>query len=136
MKRKIHFAMGMSSVGLGVAGAFLPVLPSTCFFIFAAYFFSQSSERMERWVLNHEKFGPPVRQWRETRSIARPAKIAASVGMSLSLLFMLVGGAPSGVLLGGLLVLSASAIYVWTRPEIAPSPTLTESPSASQVLSK
>lgn len=119
MRRKLHFAMGIGSVGLGVIGAFLPILPSTCFFIFAAYFFSQSSERLETWLLEHPRFGPPVRSWRETRSIPRGAKIAASVGMSFSLVIMLVTGAPGWVLLAGALVLAASALYVWTRPELS-----------------
>lgn len=120
MKRQLNFAMGIGSVGLGVLGAFLPVLPSTCFFIFAAYFFSQSSERLERRLLEHPRFGPPVRQWRETRSIPRGAKIAASGGMTVSLGIMIATGASLWVLGFGAVVLAASALYVWTRPELSP----------------
>lgn len=119
MKRQMNFAFGIGCVGLGVLGAFLPVMPSTIFFILAAYFFSQSSERMEAWVLNHPRFGPPVRQWQETRSISRPAKIAALTGMSVSLVIMLVTGTPLIGLAFAIPTLIFSAIYVWTRPEIS-----------------
>lgn len=122
MKRHMNFALGLGAVALGIAGAFLPVMPSTIFFIFAAYFFSKSSERMENWVLGHPRFGPPVRQWQATRSISRPAKIAALIGMSVSLVIMLVTGTPPIGLMFAIPTLALSALYVWTRPEIPVSP--------------
>lgn len=121
MTRTLYLLLGFVNVGLGVAGAFLPVLPTTCFFIFAAFCFSRSSVRFENWVLNHPRFGPPVLQWRETKSISRPAKIAALSGMSLSLFIMITGGAPLAAIIFTLPILLLSALFVWTRPEIPSS---------------
>ena len=116
MKRQTYFVLGLLNVALGVLGAFLPLLPSTCFFIFAAYFFSQSSERMETWILQHPRFGPTVVQWRKNRSIPFPAKIMASIGMSLSFAVLFWSGR-SPVFLGfSALFLGLSALFVWTRP--------------------
>jgi uncharacterized membrane protein YbaN (DUF454 family) len=39
-------------------------MPSTVFFIVAAYFFSRSSKRFLNWVLNLPKVGPAVRDYR------------------------------------------------------------------------
>lgn len=118
MTRQMNFLLGMLMVGLGVLGAFLPVLPSTCFFISAAYFFGKSSARMEAWVLNHPRFGYAVRSWQETRSIPLAGKIAATVAMSLSGVFLVISPAPFWVVFSGLCVLVASAWYVLTRPTL------------------
>ncbi|MEI7973051.1 MAG: YbaN family protein [Bdellovibrio sp.] len=118
MKRRLHLLAGFSCVGLGIAGALLPILPSTCFFIFAAYFFGQSSEKLENWILSHPRMGPAVTQWRATRSIPMLGKLLATLGMMTSLIIMFMGGAPKLVLGVGALVILGSAAYIWTRPTL------------------
>ncbi|MCE3009229.1 MAG: YbaN family protein [Proteobacteria bacterium] len=118
MKRPLNLAIGMGFLGLGFIGAFLPVLPSTCFFICATYFFGKSSTRLEAWALNHPRFGHAVRSWRETRSIPLAGKIAALVGMSVSALFLVASPAPLWAILLGLGVLILSAWYVLSRPTL------------------
>jgi uncharacterized membrane protein YbaN (DUF454 family) len=121
MKRQMNIAIGMGFLGLGIVGAFLPVLPSTCFFICATYFFGKSSARLENWVLNHPKFGHAVRSWRETRSIPLAGKVAAVVGMSLSSVILVFSPAPVWAIALGLFVLVGSAWYVLSRPTLKSS---------------
>lgn len=121
MKRSTYFLLGWIFLGIGILGAFLPVLPSTCFFIFAAYFFGHSSEKLEKRILEHPVFGPSVLGWRENKSIPMTGKIAAVIGMSFSGILMGVSGAPIWVLLGTWMILIASALYVVTRPTLKPS---------------
>jgi len=116
MKRSTYLILGLVNVGLGILGAMLPLLPSTCFFIFAAYFFSQSSERLERWILNHPRFGPTVVQWQKSRSIPLQGKLLASLGMSSSFGILLISGRSWTFLALSALFLALSALYVWTRP--------------------
>ena len=42
----------------------LPILPTTPFVILAAFAFSQSSPRIEAWLLNSRVFGPMIADWR------------------------------------------------------------------------
>lgn len=116
MKKHANIGMGFFCVGLGVLGAFLPVMPSTCFFIFAAYFFGKSSEKFENWLLNHKKFGPPVVAWRQNRSIPVHAKWLATAGMSSSILIVYLGQGITWILAVTIAVIIPSGIYVWTRP--------------------
>ena len=127
MKRQFNILFGFSCVGLGVLGAFLPVLPSTCFFIFAAYFFGKSSIRFENWLLNHKRFGPPVIAWRQSRAIPLPAKWMASLGMSFSVALVYFGHAPFWVFLLTLAIILPSAAYIWTRPSSGEESTAAES---------
>lgn len=118
VNRKIKLLVGFFFTGLGIIGAILPVMPSTCFFIFAAYYFGQSSERMENWLLNHPRIGPTIVNWRKYKAIPRLGKIMACAGMSLSAVLMIFSAAPFWVKVGCLIVLILSAIYVLTRPTL------------------
>lgn len=106
-------------VGVGVLGAFLPVLPSTIFFILAAYFFSRSSERLEQWLLQHPRFGRTLRTWREHRAMTVASKNLAFAGMTLGMILLMVSEAPLAVKVIGGLVIVGSAVYVGRIPTIS-----------------
>ena len=64
-------ALGCLFVGLGMIGAVLPLMPTTIFLILATGCFARSSPRLEAWLLNHPRFGPTLRDWRERGAILR-----------------------------------------------------------------
>jgi len=84
--RIIWLSAGMTAVVLGIIGLFLPVLPTTPFLLLAAACFARSSPRFYHALLNHPVVGPPIRQWREDRTIPLKAKILA-----ISLLVLTLG---------------------------------------------
>ncbi len=58
---------GLMSLGLGMIGVFLPLLPTVPFILLAAFCFSKSSDRLHGWLTNHSKFGPIIEVWRRMR---------------------------------------------------------------------
>lgn len=115
--RGAWLAMGFLLVGLGIIGALLPVMPTTIFLILAAACFARSSPRFEAWLLDHPRFGPTLRSWRETGAISSQGKIAACCGMALGFALFWVGIHPhagQAVLVGTLL--AGCAVFVLTRP--------------------
>ncbi len=67
-------AAGLLSVGLGIIGIVLPILPTTPFFLLAAYLFVRSSQKLYRWLLTHRIFGNYIRNYIQHKAISRGVK--------------------------------------------------------------
>ncbi|MDY0349193.1 MAG: YbaN family protein [Tenuifilaceae bacterium] len=66
---------GITSVGLGIIGIVVPILPTTPFLLLAAYLFVRSSSRLYRWLLTHKILGNYIRNYIQHKSIDRNIKI-------------------------------------------------------------
>ena len=125
-RRAIYAALGWCSVGLGLAGAFLPGLPSTVFVIAASYLFTRSSPRLEAWLLSNRLLGPGLRRYRESGGVMpRPAKAAALASMwaSIALSSVALIRVSLVVVLGTVaLGVAGSAVILWRVPTIRPKP--------------
>ena len=61
---------------LGLAGIFVPLLPTTPFLLLAAALWVRSSPRLYGWLVSHRRrLGPYIRQFREHRAIPLRAKV-------------------------------------------------------------
>ncbi|MGE5229565.1 MAG: YbaN family protein, partial [Deltaproteobacteria bacterium] len=60
VRSSILLACGWTSLGLGVVGLAVPVLPTVPFVLLAAACFVRSSERCHRWLVTHPVFGRHV----------------------------------------------------------------------------
>jgi uncharacterized membrane protein YbaN (DUF454 family) len=70
--------VGVLAVALGGVGIIVPGLPTTVFFIIAAWAFSKSSPRLEAWVLGLPRIGPMVHDHRNGLGMPRRAKFLAT----------------------------------------------------------
>lgn len=117
MIKLIYMTIGLALVAIGVIGIFVPLLPTTIFFILAAVFFAKSNPRLENWILTHPKLGPSVVEWQEHGVIPFKAKLMAFAGMTLGYLLFLHMSAPSYILaIAVALMMMGIATYVGTRP--------------------
>ncbi len=85
MKSLLAF-LGVVSLALGVAGIFLPLLPTTPFLLLAAWLFVRSSPRLYAWLMNHPQLGEYIRNFRENRAIPLRVKV-----VSVSLVWLTIG---------------------------------------------
>lgn len=118
--RYLLIGFGWLMVALGVVGIFLPVLPTTPFLILAAWAFSRSSRRFERWIHEHPVLGPPVRDWERYRVIPPKAKLLALTGMWSSLGFVIAYAGGWTLPLAHALVITAVTVFIVTRPGAPP----------------
>ena len=116
--RIVYLCLGWMFVGIGVVGAFLPVLPTTPFLLLALGCFARSSPRLEQWLLSHRTFGKPLRDWKTSGAISRRAKVMAVGLMAASYALFWFSSAPPPLraLIVAVLII-CPAIFVATRPE-------------------
>ena len=116
IRRALWLVFGLLTTGLAVAGALLPLLPTTPFLLLAAYAFARSSRRLHDWLLNHRSFGPLIRNWRDYGAIDRTSKVIAILVMIGAFALSWFMGLGCWILLTQALVLSASATFILSRP--------------------
>ena len=78
--------IGLLSLGLGVAGIFLPLLPTTPLLLLAAWCFIRSSSRLYDWLLNHPYLGEYIRNFRENKAIPLRVKV-----VSVAMIWLTIG---------------------------------------------
>jgi uncharacterized membrane protein YbaN (DUF454 family) len=95
---------------VGAIGVVVPGLPTTGFFVLAAWCFARSSPRFEAWILGLPGIGPMVADYQDGLGMPRRAKVLAIGSMVLA-----VGLSAGLVLEGGprVVVLLLGAIGVW-----------------------
>ncbi len=77
--KPLYNLAGITCVGLGFAGLFLPLVPTTPFLLLAAFCFSRGSPALHRWLIEHPTMGPIIRDWNEHRVIRPRVKWMAAI---------------------------------------------------------
>lgn len=117
MTRAVFLVLGLVCVALGFVGAFVPLMPTTIFLILAAGCFARSSPRLERWLMEHGRFGPLLRAWREHGAIPPRAKALACAGIGLGYGLFLWGARPTLWLAALVAAVLASVVaFILSRP--------------------
>ncbi|WP_372872451.1 YbaN family protein [Shewanella sp.] len=84
IKRSLLLVTGLVSLLLGIAGVFLPLLPTVPFVLLSAFCFARSSERLHSWLLAHPWFSDALNNWEQKKAIRKGLKRKAMLLSSLS----------------------------------------------------
>ena len=88
MRKALWIGLGLFFVGCAYIGILLPGVPTTLFVILAAWAFSKSSEKFNKWLHEHKLFGKYLTNW-ETKKVYPTRGRYAMVGvMCISLISM------------------------------------------------
>ena len=71
----IYIIVGSISLVLGTLGIFLPLLPTTPFYLMTAWLYMRSSQKLYHNVMKNKYFGAIVRDFQEHKSISLKTKI-------------------------------------------------------------
>jgi hypothetical protein len=112
------FLLGGLSFATGALGLIVPLLPTTIFWIVAAWAWSKSCPRLQQRLYALPGAGAHVRAWFENGTISRRGKHFALAGLSFGLLMTAIAlhDAPVILILAGLPQIAAG-VFVATRPE-------------------
>jgi uncharacterized protein len=96
--RPVYAVFGIVCVAVGFVGLVTPVMPGTVFFVIALWAFRNSSEKLEKWLLNNRFVGPTLRDWDENRAMKPRTKVIAIVSVWVAIPF--------------------TCVYIWRKPPI------------------
>lgn len=80
-KKYLYILLGTIFLGLGTLGIFLPLLPTTPFWLLTCWFYIRSSERLYNKVMANRYFGSYIRAYAVDKSIPLRAKVITLVLM-------------------------------------------------------
>ncbi|MDT8991590.1 YbaN family protein [Curvibacter sp. APW13] len=120
LARWLYQLLAVVSLGLGILGVFLPVLPTTPFILLAAWAATRGSPRLLAWLESHPAFGQMLRDWRSGGVVSRKAKWSAAIVMASSALIILVFVRKPLVQVLAIGSMACVLAWLWQRPEALP----------------
>lgn len=101
MKKILYIMIGCISLGLGIIGVILPILPTVPFVLLAAFCFAKSSERLDGWFKNTKLY----RENNIKSGMTKRAKlrIMCSVTLLMGIGFIMMG--LKGIVVGNIVLL-------------------------------
>ncbi|MCB9017812.1 MAG: YbaN family protein [Paludibacteraceae bacterium] len=92
MKKTLYIVLGTLSLLLGTLGIFLPVLPTTPFYLLTAWLYMNSSNRLYVRVMSNRYFGTVVYNYQKNKAVSMRTKVVSvtTLWLSISLSIYLV----------------------------------------------
>lgn len=114
-------ATGSLSLLLGGIGLFVPLWPTTIFWIIAAVLFARSHPPSRDWIYRQRGIGPQIKTFVENGTLSRPGKIAALSGIFAgSILSSWLIWPRVMIIIAMLATLLLVALYISSRPNDTP----------------
>lgn len=101
MKKILYIMIGCISLGLGIIGVILPILPTVPFVLLAAFCFAKSSEKMDGWFKNTKLYKENNIKNGMTKQVK--IRIMCSVSLLMSIGFIMMG--LKGIVIGNIVLL-------------------------------
>ena len=101
MRKILYIMIGCISLGLGIIGVILPILPTVPFVLLATFCFAKSSEKLEDWFKNTKLY----KENNMKNGMTKHAKIRimCSVTLLMSIGFIMMG--LKGIVVGNIVLL-------------------------------
>lgn len=87
LKKTLLVIAGTAFVTIGIIGIFVPLLPTTVFFLLAAYCYARSSKKFYDKLLNNKWFGSYIKNYREKKGISLRVKIVSLLVLWITILY-------------------------------------------------
>ena len=76
LKKLIFIILGFLFLALGTIGVFLPILPTTPFYLLTLFFFANSSERLHNWFIGTKLYKKHLESFVEHRGMLLQTKLS------------------------------------------------------------
>ena len=83
----VYIIIGCVCLGLGTVGVFLPILPTTPFYLVTAYCFARSSTKLETWFKGTGLYKKHLESFVEKKGMKLSTKMGILTGVTLLMAF-------------------------------------------------
>lgn len=83
LKRIIFASLGLICFALGTVGVFLPIIPTTPFYLATLFFFANSSERLHTWFLGTKLYKKHLESFVKKRGMLLSTKLSIIITVTL-----------------------------------------------------
>lgn len=111
IKKVLLIIAGSISLGLGILGIVLPLLPTTPLLLLAAACYVRSSENLYHWLITNKYFGSYIRDYRAGKGIPLKAKVAGVTMLWLAMGFTILFVVPLWAV--KILLAAIGAYFTW-----------------------
>ncbi len=87
IKRLLWIILGCISVGLGVVGAIVPMLPAFPFLLLATVSFAKSSKKLHTWFINTKLYKNNLETYIKGQGMSKKVKIRVMITVTLLMTF-------------------------------------------------
>ncbi|WP_415045464.1 YbaN family protein [Gordonia sp. (in: high G+C Gram-positive bacteria)] len=105
------------SLGVGLIGIVLPVLPTVPFVLLSAFAAARGSDRLHARLLSDPRTGPMIRDWQQHGAVARRAKWLATGTMAVCAAVLFAVTPIVWVAVGATVFMTGMCTWIWLRPE-------------------
>ncbi len=111
MLKSVYVGIGTFSLGIGIIGIVVPLLPTTPFLLLSAACYAKGSERMYQWFINIRWIGKTIKNYHEGNGISINGKIISIIFLWLTILVSMSLMHPNTIVQLLLLIIAISVTY-------------------------
>lgn len=90
MKKGILVILGTISLGLGLLGMLLPILPTTPFLLLSSFCYLRSSARLHHWLVTRRVIGDYIYNYLRYKAVVKSTKIFSIILLWATLIISMV----------------------------------------------
>ena len=79
MIKGLYISIGTFSLGIGIIGVVVPLLPTTPFLLLSAACYAKGSKKIYRWFINIKWIGKTIKNYHEGNGISIKGKIISII---------------------------------------------------------
>ena len=83
VKQVVFIVLGCICLALGTVGVFLPILPTTPFFLLTVFFFANSSKRLHDWFVGTKLYKKHLESFVQKKGMLTKTKISIILSVTL-----------------------------------------------------
>ena len=121
-KKYLLIIAGTLSLMLGIAGIFLPVVPTTPFLLLSSACYLRSSKRLYVWLINHKILGSYIYDYLVHKAVKKRTRTGTLIFLWLTLLISIFASASVYLRIALVVVGAGVSIHLFTLKTVDEAP--------------